>query len=113
MRKYRNKITELDGIRFDSRREATRWAELRLLEKAGEIYDLQRQVAFVLIPAQKNLQGKVIEREAKYLADFTYRRPETGRLVVEDVKSEATKTPLYKLKKKIMLYRHGIQIQEV
>lgn len=113
MRKYRNKPTELDGIRFDSRREAVRWAELRLLEKAGEIYDLQRQVPFTLIPAQRDIQGRVIEREAKYVADFTYRRPETGRLVVEDVKSEATKTREYVIKRKLLLYTHGLRIKEV
>lgn len=110
MSKYGNRITELDGIRFDSRREATRWAELRLLEKAGEIYELHRQVPFVLIPAQRNLQGNVIERAVKYIADFVYYDSD-GNVVVEDAKG--VKTDAYKLKKKMMLYFKGIEIKEV
>lgn len=112
--KYRNRKVEVDGMVFDSQKEYRRWRELQFLEKAGEIYQLQRQVTFVLIPIQKDeITGKVIEREAKYIADFSYRRMSDQRLVVEDVKSEATKTDLYRLKKKLLLYRYGIIIQEV
>jgi len=112
MSKYGNRKTTLDGLTFDSRREATRWAELQLLQKAGEIRELQRQVPFVLIPAQRDeLTGKLLEREARYIADFTYRDNHTHKLIVEDAKG--MKTELYRLKKKLMLYRHGIQIREV
>ena len=112
MNKYRNRKTVLDGIEFDSAKEARRYAELLLLQKAGEIYDLQRQVPFVLIPKQTDpITGRLLEREAKYIADFTYRSCKTGRITVEDTKG--LKTREYVLKRKMMLYRHGIRIQEV
>lgn len=113
MNKYGAIKTVVDGITFDSKKEANRWCELKLLERAGEIYDLKRQVPFVIIPVQKDENGRVIEREAKYIADFAYRDRKTNRIVVEDTKSEATKTAAYKLKKKLMLYRNGIRIREV
>lgn len=104
----------MDGITFDSKKEANRWLELKELEKAGKIRELQRQTPFTLLPSQKDETGKVIEREVKYYADFTYRDAETNRLVVEDVKSAITKTrPDYILKRKILLYRHGLRIKEV
>lgn len=82
------------------------------MERAGEIYDLQRQVPFCVIPTQKDeITGKVIERESRYIADFVYRDSKTHKLVVEDAKG--LKTDVYRLKKKLMLYRHGIQIREV
>ena len=110
--KYHNQKTNLDGIEFDSRKDARRYAELLLMQKAGEIYDLQRQVQFVLIPKQTDpITGKMLEREAKYIADFTYRSCKTGRITVEDTKGMKTKD--YILKRKLMLYRHGIKIQEV
>ena len=96
---------------FDSKHEGYRWLELRYMERAGLIYELKRQVPFVLIPTQRDENGKVIEREAKYIADFTYRRKGDNRLVVEDAKG--MKTDVYKIKKKLMLYRNGIRIQEV
>ena len=109
--KYGNQKTEIDGIMFDSRHEAQRWAELKLMEKAGEIYDLQRQVVYELIPSQRKY-GKVIERPCKYIADFVY-RTKAGDFVAEDAKSPATRTAAYKIKKKLMLYKHGIEIKEV
>lgn len=112
--KYLNHKTVVDGVEFDSKHEATRWCELKYMERAGLIYDLQRQVPFVLIPKQVDeVTGKVIEREAKYIADFTYRDRKTHKLVVEDTKSKATKTKDYILKRKLMLYRHGLRIVEV
>lgn len=114
MNKYGNRKTVVDGIEFDSKHEATRWCELKYMERAGLIYELQRQVPFVLIPKQVDeVTGKVIEREAKYIADFTYRDRNTNKLVVEDTKSKATKTKDYILKRKLMLYRHGLKIMEV
>ena len=113
MSKYGNrKVTTPDGT-FDSVKEYSRWQELKLLQRAGEIHDLQRQVPFVLIPTQKDEHGKVVERELKYIADFVYLANDgTGwRRVVEDVKG--LKTEVYRIKKKLMLYRNGIKIQEV
>ena len=108
--KYGNrKVVTEDGT-FDSVKEFSRWQELKLLQKSGEIYELQRQVPFVLIPTQKDEHGKVIEREVKYIADFTY-RDRDYRLVVEDTKG--MKTREYIIKRKLMLYRHGIRIVEV
>ena len=113
MSKYKNRKVETPDGTFDSVKEFSRWQELKLLQRAGEIYDLQRQVPFVLIPTQKDDRGKVIEREVKYIADFVYLANDgTGwRRVVEDVKG--LKTEVYRIKKKLMLYRNGIRIQEV
>ena len=110
-RKFGNKKVEIDGHVFDSKKESRRYAELRLLEKAGEISGLQTQVPFVLIPAQKDEKGRVIERAASYVADFVYNSKD-GRLIVEDTKSPATRTDVYRLKKKLMLKVHGIRIYE-
>lgn len=109
--KYGNRKTEVDGIKFDSEKEARRYAELLLMQKAGEIYELQRQVPFVLIPTQRDEKGKVIEREVKYIADFTYREKGVNRLVVEDTKG--MRTDKYIIKRKLLLYRHGLRIREV
>lgn len=109
--KYHNRKIEIDGITFDSAKEARRWQELKLLERAGEIYDLQRQVPFVLIPVQKDESGKVIEREVKYIADFTYKEKGSLRRTVEDAKGMKTKE--YIIKRKLMLHRFGLRIKEV
>ena len=100
----------IDGITFDSAKEAQRWQELKLLERAGQIFELQRQVPFVLIPKQVR-DGKVIERPVVYKADFVY--TENGEDVVEDVKSPATKTREYIIKRKLLLWQFGIRIREV
>jgi len=112
--KYGNRKTKVDGITFDSVKEANRWAELRLLERAGEIQELERQKKFILIPAQKDKNGKVIERECSYVADFVYFADDgTGwmDMVVEDAKG--MRTDVYKIKRKLMLKEHGIRIKEV
>lgn len=106
--KYRNRKITIDGQTFDSKREAQRFQELRILERQGTISDLQTQVTFELIPSQK-VAGKVAERAVKYVADFVY--TEGGKKVVEDVKGVRTKE--YVIKRKLMLWRHGIQVQEV
>lgn len=103
-------MTAEDGT-FDSVKEFSRWQELKLMERAGEIYELRRQVPFILIPAQRDENGKLIEREVKYIADFTYRERCGNRLVVEDTKG--LKTREYIIKRKLMMYRLGIRIQEV
>ena len=107
--KYGNRKTVVDGITFDSKREATRYAELKLLQRAGEIFDLQRQVPFTLIPKQTR-DGKVIERPCVYKADFVYKEKD-GTEVVEDVKGVCTKE--YRIKKKLMLWQFGIVVREV
>lgn len=110
--KYHSQKTELDGISFDSKHEAERWAELKLMERVGHIRDLDRQVKFELLPRQVDASGRVVERAVNYIADFVY-FDRVGNLVVEDAKSEATKTDLYRLKKKLMRYFKGIEIREV
>jgi hypothetical protein len=103
MSKYgARKVKTPDGQVFDSVKEFHRWGVLRLLERAGKISDLQRQVKFELIPKQEG------ERACSYIADFTYYQD--GKLVVED--SKGCKTEVYKIKKKLMLWVHGIKIKE-
>lgn len=111
--KYGNHKVVVDGIMFDSKKEADRWNELKTLQQYGVIRDLNRQVSFELIPSQKDENNRVIERACTYKADFVYTDVKTGERVVEDVKSKATKTAVYKIKKKLMLHVHGIRIKEV
>ena len=123
--KYNAQPCEADGIRFDSKHEKNRYLELRLLERAGEIADLRLQVKFELIPSQyepdtvkvlksgkeKVVKGKCIEHACSYIADFVYTDLRTGKTVVEDTKGVRTKE--YTIKRKLMLWVHGIQIKEV
>ena len=127
--KYGNKKVEYDGLTFDSKKEAIRWAELKLLEKSGHIVDLKRQQKFVLIPAQyervetgeyyktgdkkgiPKTKEVCVEKAVNYIADFVYM--EKGHIVVEDVKSDVTKTKEYVIKRKLMLKNFGIKIKEV
>ena len=109
MNKYGARKTEIDGMVFDSKHEATRWIELKYMERARMIRNLSRQVPFLLIPAQKDESGKVIERAVRYVADFVYEQD--GKTVVEDAKG--VKTDVYKIKKKLMLQKYNIVIQEV
>lgn len=108
--KYGNQKVEYQGQKYDSKKELNRSMELEKLQNLGLIKDLQKQVPFELQPKFKFL-GKTI-RAINYVADFVYK--ENGELVVEDVKSPITrKNPVYKLKKKMMMYIHGIEIKEV
>ena len=101
MSKYQSKKTIVDGITFDSKAEARRYCELKMLEKAGEIADLQMQFSFQLQPPfRKN--GKTI-RAINYIADFVYTDTRKRRIVVEDVKGFKTKE--YLLKKKLFEYK--------
>ena len=104
------KMTAPDGQVFDSVKEYHQWGCLKLLERAGKISDLKRQVKYVLIPAQRDQTGKVVEREMSYIADFEYFDLERGVKVVEDCKGY--KTEVYRIKKKLMLWVHGIRIKE-
>jgi hypothetical protein len=112
MNKYNARKWELDGRTFDSQKEARRYQELRFLLRTGVIKDLQMQTPFELIPAQRDETGKLLERAVTYRADFTY-WDENGNYIVEDVKSEATRTREYIIKRKLMLKVHGIRIKEV
>lgn len=122
--KYGNRKAVVDGITFDSKKEANRFRELQLLERAGKITALQRQVKYVLIPTQREFSneiykkgahqghfkpGKVLEKECSYIADFAYFQDD--KYVVEDTKG--VRTEAYKIKRKLMLERYGIQIREV
>ena len=121
MQKYKNKKVVVDGITFDSRKEGRRFTELKLLQQAGKITGLELQKEFELIPTQREPdtigkrggvhKGKVIEHKCTYKADFVYTDTETGALVVEDTKGMRTKD--YIIKRKLMLYRHGIRIKEI
>ena len=106
--KYHSRKVTVDGVTFDSRKEAHRYSELLLLERAGAIQNLQRQVKYELIPSQR-IDGTVVERPCSYKADFVYEKD--GKTVVEDVKGMRTKE--YIIKRKLMLKEHSIQINEV
>jgi len=105
--KYHNIIAYVDGQKFDSHKEARRFMELKLMEKAGEITNLQRQVKYELIPKQTSDKAKRVIMPVNYYADFVYE--ENGETVVEDVKG--VKTPEFIIKAKLMLWRYGIWIK--
>jgi hypothetical protein len=107
--KMKNRKTEVDGLKFDSKAESRRYLELKELALTHKIEDLRCQVPFILLPSQY-LEGKCVERGVKYVADFTYM--ENGQLIVEDVKSPISITPSYIIKRKMMLNVHGIRIRE-
>ena len=122
--KYKNiKTTTFDGIVHDSAKEARRWGELLLLQRAGKITGLKRQVEFELIPPQYETYeryGKtgqrlkdgrrLVERAVTYVADFVYTDAETFETIVEDTKGVKTKD--YIIKRKLMLSVYGIRVKE-
>lgn len=128
MSKYGAQKVRFNGTVFDSQKEAKRYAELRLLERAGEIRNLQKQKSFELIPAQykeiptgevykrgakagqKKYKKVCLEKSVNYIADFVY-IDKRGFQVVEDTKGVRTKD--YIIKRKLMLYVHGIRIKEI
>ena len=127
MSKYHSRKITVDGVTFDSKKEYRRWCELCLMQRAGAISGLERQVKFELIPAQMRTveTGEIykrgpragepktkevcLEKACDYYADFVYYKD--GRRVVEDTKG--VKTPDYIIKRKLMLWLHGIKIREV
>lgn len=123
MSKYKAKKASVDGIEFDSRKEANRYCELKLLQRAGKIQNLELQKAIELIPAQREadtigkrggiIKGKVIEKAVFYRADFVY--TENGETVVEDVKGYkgGGAYAVFAIKRKLLYYRYGIKIKEV
>lgn len=96
MSKYKNKKTIVDNIKFDSKAEANRYIELKLLEKSGKISDLELQPKFTLQEKYTNNKGEKV-RAITYKADFCYL--EGNKIVVEDVKGVETKE--FKIKKKL------------
>lgn len=108
MNKYGAIRTEIDGIKFDSAKEAQRYCELKQMERAGLIRSIRLQVKFPLCEARKREDGTT-ERGASYVADFVYFCGD--RMVVEDTKG--FRTEAYILKRKWMLDKYGITIQEI
>lgn len=124
--KYHAKKSVVDGIEFDSKKEADRYLELKMLQRRGEIRDLQMQVPFVLIPAQyeerieytpkkrkEKVVRRLVEQKVSYIADFVYTMD--GKVIVEDVKGyrKGTAYSVFSIKRKLMLERHGIKVVEV
>ena len=125
MNKYGNQKVVYLGEVFDSKREMYRYMDLRMLLTCGAISNLQRQVVYELIPVQREkstrvykkgrkkgqpIEGKIIEKAVSYVADFVYIDNATGKEVVEDAKGMRTRD--YIIKRKLMLYIHGIKIRE-
>lgn len=120
--KYGNKKVINEYGKFDSKKEWERYKELLLLEKKGEISDLQRQVPFIVIPAiyedvevqlktKSKTIRKTVQTASKYIADFVYKQK--GEIIINDVKaSHEYQDPVYRLKKKLMRYFHDINIKE-
>lgn len=108
--KYHNEPDTRGEIRFDSRKEARRYDALMLMLRSGQISDLKLQPQFTLHEAYTTPEGKRVQA-IRYQGDFSYIKG--GRLVVEDVKSKATKTRVYGIKKKLMREKFGIEITEV
>ena len=129
MSKYHNRVTFVNGIKFDSIKEANYYVFLKDLEKKGKISNLELQKHYVLVPAVKRtievvkqlktkvkveVKEKEIQHAIEYIADFVYTDNETGLVEVVDVKSEATRNDkVYRLKKKMMFAFNNIEIQEI
>jgi len=120
MSKYKAKKIKVDDMVFDSKREYKHWLLLNKRLENNEIRDLQRQVKFILIPAQYEelppgprggVKKKLLEREVSYVADFTYYTTNDDKFHVVD--SKGVRTPDYIIKRKLLLYTHGHHIEEV
>ena len=123
MSKYKSKKIEHNGKTFDSKKEYRRYCELEVMQRHGDITDLQTQVKFELIPSQREpdtigprggiIKGKAIERPVTYVADFVYQQ--NGETVVEDIKGlkDSTAYDVFAIKRKLMLWVHGIRIKEI
>lgn len=112
--KYKNQITEVDGIKFHSKAEANYYSDLKRMMNAqipsDKVEKFECQVPYVVCPEQKDVEGKVVEKQVLYVADFVVDYAD-GRREVVDVKGMIT--PLYELKRKLMLKNFGIKIVEV
>jgi len=111
--KYQAHSVRVDGILFDSQREAARYGELKLLLHAGHIADLEIHPGFPLIVSEEGGPPFVFHTVGMFHADFKYKDGRTGAWVIEDVKSPPTKTEAYKLRKRIVEARYKITIQEI
>lgn len=125
--KYFSRKVTVNGVEFSSQKEANRYCELRLLERAGKIKNLKIQVPFIIIPTQyenyirytpkrktPKKAKRVVEKMAKYIADFTY-DTDDGEYVVEDAKGykDSVAYELFVLKRKLMYLVHGIRVKEI
>ena len=113
--KYGARRTTVDGIVFDSTKESRRYGELKILQVAGKIADLELQPIFAIVVQEAwrvgpPLPGRVV---GHYTADFRYIDNDTGEVVIEDVKSPGTRTTDYRLRKRLIEAIHGITIREV
>lgn len=113
--KYGATRVELDGLRFDSKKEAARYVELKVLLACDLISQLEIQPVYPLIVSELYHQGppSVFHTVGQYFADFRYLDNATGEIVVEDVKSKPTRTAVYRLKKRIVEAQHGVTIREI
>lgn len=119
--KYHAKKIEIDGEKFDSIREYRRFLQLKDLEEKQQIFNLKRQVKYILIPTQREpdkigkrggvKKGKILEKECSYYADFVYFIPGCEKEIVEDTKG--MRTTDYIIKRKLMLYKYGIKLKEI
>lgn len=111
--KYHNKKIVIDGIEFHSKKEGNRYRELKLLERAGMIKDLEIQPAFLLLPGFK--KNGITYQKTTYIGDFKYFDVEQDKYIVEDVKSPATaKDKVYRIKKKLFEYKYeDLEIKEI
>lgn len=107
--KKRNKYGAKKSGGYDSAKEHNRASQLKVMQRAGIISNLREQVKYVLIPTQRDSAGNLLEKECAYYADFVYDLD--GHTIVEDTKG--FRTAEYKLKRKLMLYVHGISIKEI
>ena len=124
MNKFNARKISIDGIDFDSKKEGRRYEQLKALEKAGVISDLELQKSFELIPNITEPDtvgprggvkpGKVLERKVCYIADFCY-RDRDGKTIVEDVKGckFGSAYAVFKIKKKLMRWRFDIEVKEI
>jgi hypothetical protein len=113
--KYGARALELEGIRFDSRREAARYRELQYLTAAGLIQELEVHPRYPLMVLALYQDGPpwVFRTVGHYTADFRYVDVSSGEVVVEDVKSRPTRTTAYRLRKRLVEAMHGVAIREV
>lgn len=109
VRKYRNQPVVVDGIKFDSKREADRWAKLLLLQRGGIISQLERQVSFQLAPGVKLADEKRARPALRYVADFRYYSPGASAFIVEDAKGHQTE--VFRIKRHLMKSVHGIDVR--
>jgi hypothetical protein len=111
MNKYFNKKVIIDGIKFDSRKEAKRYTELKLLKRSGHLKELELQKVFELQHKYTNNKGEHI-RAITYKCDFFYYDNKKEQYIVEDVKgSKKIITEAFKIKKKLFEYKYGIEIK--